>query len=148
MVNFKFLFGLKPSSGNLVCSHQQFIDDTMLMGQAMVFEGKSIKQLLDNYERASGQLINNQKISMFFFNTPDHRQAKIAKILGCRVDSFPATYLGLPLSLKPPESFWLSLVERFSKKLAGWKGALLSQAEKLQLFKASLESSYLRPEPI
>lgn len=110
------------------------------MGKASVSEGKNLKQLLDKYGRASGQLTNNKKSSLFFFNTPVHRQIKIARILGCRVDSLPATYLGLPLSLKPPNSFWLSLVERFSKKLVGWKGALLSQAGKLQLLKASLQN--------
>lgn len=42
--------------------------------------------------------------------------------------------------MKPPDSFWLSLIDRFNKKLAGWKEALLSQAGKIQLFKSSLQN--------
>jgi hypothetical protein len=77
---------------------------------------------------------------VFFLNTPIPRQNKIAKILGCSIGSLPSSYLGLPLGLKAPDSFWKDLINKFSKKLAGWKGNLLSKASKLILLKASLQS--------
>lgn len=85
-------------------------------------------------------MVNRQKSSIFFFNTPEHRQVKIARIFGCRVKSLPSSYLGLSLCLKPLDSFWCLLVDKFRKKLAGWKGSLLSQARKIQLLKASLQN--------
>lgn len=61
-------------------------------------------------------------------------------ILGCQIGQPPSIYLGLPLDTKHMGIFWNSLVDRFNGKLAGWKGTLLSQASKIQLFKSSLQS--------
>ena len=77
---------------------------------------------------------------MYFIKTPIPRQNKIANILGCSIGSFPSTYLGLPLGLKVLDSFWEDLINKFSKKLVGWKGNILSQAGKLILLKSCLQS--------
>lgn len=61
----------------------------------------------------------------------------MAKILEYKIEFLPSIYLGLPLGLKPPDSFWNVLIDRFSKKLPIWKGALLNQAGKIQLLKAT-----------
>ena len=53
---------------------------------------------------------------------------------------FPSTYLGLPLGMTPLDSFWNGIMDRFSKKLVGWKGASLSQASKFQLVKSTLQN--------
>lgn len=140
LVDQRSLVGLTPSSSLLTCSHQQFVDDTILMGRSTVAEAKTLKKILNLYESASGQVVNRAKSSIFFLNTPEHRQFKLAQILGCQIEPLPSTYLGLPLCSKPLESFWISLVEKFNKKLSGWKGALLSQAGKIQLLKASLQN--------
>lgn len=44
--------GLRPSSSNLTCSHQQFVDDTMLMGRSTIIEDKNLNRIMDEYERA------------------------------------------------------------------------------------------------
>ena len=75
---------------------------------------------------------------MFFVNTPEDRQREIVRILGCVVGVLPSTYLGLPLGTKFPNSFWNGIIDRFSKKLVGWKGAILRQAGKCQLVKSTL----------
>lgn len=118
--------GLQPSSHPLICSHGQFVDDTIFMGKFKVKEVRSLKQAIDLYSSASGQLINWNKSVVFFFNTPIPRKNKISKILGCSIGSFPSTYLGLPLGLKVPDSFWVDFINKFNKKLVGWKGNLLS----------------------
>lgn len=52
-----------------------------------------------------------------------------------------ATYLGLPFfSRKSNSNYWNYIVEKVQKKLAGWKGKLLSLAGKIQLLKASLQN--------
>ena len=78
---------------------------------------------------------------MFFVNTTIIRQNKIAKILGCSIGSFPRIYLGLPLETNALDSFWDGLIKKFNKKLSGWKGNLLSQARKIILLKACLQST-------
>ena len=120
--------------------HQQFFDDTIMGGEASVKEAKAMKDILDIYSRGSGQLINWDKSFIFFINTPEDRQKKISRILGCSVGKLPSTYLGLPLGTNPPDSFWNGIMDRFSKKLVGWKGASLSQVGKCQLVKSTLQN--------
>ena len=110
------------------------------MGKSEVREARNVKHAINCYSAASGQLVNWSKSAVFFLNTPLPRQLKIAKILGCSIGALPSSYLGLPLGLKAPDSFWEVLINKFSKKLAGWKGNFLSQAGKLTLLKASLQS--------
>ncbi|XP_057816062.2 uncharacterized protein LOC131029568 [Cryptomeria japonica] len=140
LVAFGEIKGGRPSSSNLVCSHQQFVDDAILLGSASVQEAKSFKSSLQLYIQASDQIVNWNKMSIFFINTPPLRHRRIADIIGYVVESFPSIYLGLLLGFSPPDSFWISIVDRFNKKLSGWKGALLSQARKLQLLKSSLQN--------
>ena len=46
------------------------MDDTALMGMATIREASNMRRVLDVYLAASGQLINEGKSSIFFFNTP------------------------------------------------------------------------------
>ena len=85
-----------------------------------------MKIILNIYSKGIAQTIDYEKNYVFFVNTPDERQRKIVCILGCEVGSLPSTYLGLPVGLKPPDSFWNDILDRFNKKLAGWKRATLS----------------------
>ena len=66
------------------------------------------------------------------------------EILGCRIVSWPMTYLGLPLgaSHKSP-TIWNPILEKIERKLAGWK-MYLSKGGTLTLLKSTLsKSSYL-----
>ena len=99
-----------------------------------------MKEILDMYTRGSGKLINWDKSSIFFVNTPDDRQRKIARILGCGVGKLPSTYLGLPLGSTPLDSFKNGIMDRFNKKLVGWKRASLSQVGQCQLVKSTLQN--------
>ena len=50
-------------------THQQFVDDTMLMGPSMVQEARGIKEGLDTFMEAIGLEINKTKSQVYFFNT-------------------------------------------------------------------------------
>lgn len=50
-------------------SHLQFMDDTTLMGLAKIREASNLRKALDIYLAAAGQRINEEKSSIFFFNT-------------------------------------------------------------------------------
>lgn len=94
------LKGSKPTSTNQTASHQQFADDTILLLMASILEAKATNSIMKLYESAFGKEINFDKISIFFFNTPGERHLRIAKILGCKINSLPTTYLGLPFGTK------------------------------------------------
>lgn len=79
-------------------THQQFVDDTMLMGHASVQEARTIKAILDLFSEASGLDINVDKSQIFFFNTPVVTKCNILRILGYQEGSLPTKYLGAPLS--------------------------------------------------
>ena len=51
-------------------THQQFVDDTMLMGMSTVKEAHGIKEGLDTFLEDSGLEINKTKYQVYFFNTP------------------------------------------------------------------------------
>ena len=132
--------GLNPSSFALVCSHQQFVDDSIVMGEALVRNTRNIKKSLSDYGMTTGQIINSSKSVIYFINVSEARKNKIKKIIGCESASLPRTYLGLPLGLAPPNSFWNSLIDKIHLKLAGWKGSLLSHIGKVIVLKSILQS--------
>ena len=80
-------------------SHLQFMDDTALMGLARVSEAINFGRALDIYLKALGQCINDEKSSIFIFNTPQPIQNRIARILRFQIGSLPLLYLGVPLFL-------------------------------------------------
>ena len=80
-------------------SHLQFVDDIGLIGMARISEVVNFKRALDTYLKASGQHINDDKSSIYFFNTPQLIQNRIAKILRFQIGSLPLMYLGVPLVL-------------------------------------------------
>lgn len=135
--------GLNPSSLTLVCSHQQFFDDSIVIGEASVKNARSIKKALVDYGNATGQLINWNKSLIYFMNVSVERQMKIKNIISCEIGSLLGSYLGLPLGLSPPNNLWNSLIDKIHLKLAGWKGFMLSQAGKVVVLKSILKSVLL-----
>jgi hypothetical protein len=54
----------------------------------------------------------------------------LARILGCRVSSFPMMYLGLPLGASFKAKFiWDGIIENIERRLTGWKRVWLLDQE-------------------
>ena len=70
-----------------------------------------IKNCLDAYERASGQVVNFQKSSISFSsNMPVHLKDELCNFLSVRVTEDHGNYLGLPSLIgKNKKQFFLSL---------------------------------------
>ena len=62
-------------------SHLQFVDDTIWKGMARVSEAMNFRRALDIYLKALGHCVNDEKSSIYFFNTPHLIKNRIAMIL-------------------------------------------------------------------
>jgi hypothetical protein len=65
----------------------------------------------------------------------------LARILGCRVLSFPLKYLGLPLSAQFKAKFiWDTIIEKIERRLVSRKRLYLSNGCQLMLIKSTLSN--------
>ena len=122
-------------------SHLQFVDDTGLMGIACVKEVVNIRKALDTYLKASGQRINEDKSSIYFFNTPQLIQNRIARILRFQIGSLPLMYLGVPVFLGAQRrDYWQGILDKFRSKVSHWTHRWLSSAGRVILLKTVVQA--------
>lgn len=94
------------------------MDDTALMGMTTIREASTLRKVLDVYLAASGQWINEDKSSIFFFNTPGPIQRRIAHILRFQIGGLPLIYLGVPISTgRLPKDSWQNILDKFRVKV-------------------------------
>ena len=79
-------------------THQQFVDDNMLMGPSSVHEARVIKYCLNTFLKANGLEINKEKSQTYFFNTPRITKRNILRILEFQEGTLPSKYLGAPMA--------------------------------------------------
>lgn len=94
--------------------------------------------ILNAYEKASGQKISTSKSSVFYSpNTPLKVKEEILRILGPMQDTRHKKYLSLPLLIgKSKNQVFAEIKESVGKKLAGLNGKLLSIGGRDILIKA------------
>ena len=121
--------------------HLQFVDDTGLMGLATINEARNFRMILNTYLKASGQKINEGKSSIYFFNTPQSIQLRIARILRFQVGTLPLIYLGVPLALGTQlKYYWQGLLDKFRNRVNHWTHRWLSSAGRVILLKTVVQS--------
>ncbi|XP_071939813.1 uncharacterized protein [Coffea arabica] len=90
--------GLKIAKHSPALSHLFFADDTLIFCKANKEETAKVMKLLELYGKASGQIINAEKSSVFFSkNTKEGEKAEILDTLGGMMEAKQSKYLGLPL---------------------------------------------------
>jgi hypothetical protein len=91
------IHGIKVAHGAPEVSHLIFADDSLFFCRANIKEAQEIKNIITEYQEASGQLVNmNKSEIMFSKHTPPHLKATINQTLPMqRVDQF-SKYLGMP----------------------------------------------------
>ena len=123
-------------------SHLFFANDSLLFCQARVEDVVAIQALLSLYEKASGQMINSTKTTLFFSNNvSDFTKETIKNLLGVAEIKEYEKYLGLLEVVGRKKKASLNFIkDRVGGKLQGWKEKLLSQAGKEVLLKAVVQA--------
>jgi len=103
----------------------QYADDTLIVLKGDLGDVQSLKEVLSLFSDATGLSINYHKSTM----VPLHMEPEILQqcidTLGCRLESFPQNYLGLPLSAsKLPASAFNTYIERIDSFLFSWQASL------------------------
>lgn len=103
-----------------------------------------LKWILSCFEMMSGMRINYSKSELVPMNLEDHVVANISDIFGCLVGAFPIRCLGVSLHYQKLKREDLQpLVDKILKKIAGWRGKLLSNAGRIVLIKTCLASVHV-----
>ncbi|KAL9691162.1 hypothetical protein QQ045_011581 [Rhodiola kirilowii] len=134
--------GIRIARDVPLVSHLFFADDRLVYLKADVDEARQLKEILNKYERLSGQKINIEKSEMVCSrNTEDGLKESIINLLGIKVVEKHSKYLGLPIviGLNKREVFKF-LKERMQRKILDWKYKLLSFAGKEKLVKSVLKA--------
>jgi len=134
--------GVPIAVGGTRLSHLFFADDCLLFCRANSMEWSSIMEILNVYERASGQQLNAAKTSVFFSrNTGNDFREWVRSTAGLAVVQGFEKYLGLLAMVGTSKTrTFASLVSRVRKKLEGWKERFLSQAGREILLKAVVQA--------
>ena len=93
------LRGIKIHEGMESQTHQQFMDETMLMGHPSVQEARSFKKCPTLFSKASGLAVKPNKSQIFFMSTDIITQRTIIRIFGFMKGTMPFKYLGIPLGM-------------------------------------------------
>ena len=121
-------------------SHLLFADDTIVFCDNDCEQIVNLKCLLIWFQAVSGLRINLPKSSILPVGHFDNVQI-LTGVLGCKIESLPTTYLGLPLGAKFKENaIWDSVIGKLEKRLSGSGAAYLSKGGRLTLIKSVLSS--------
>lgn len=99
----------------------------------------NLKLVLRWFELLSGLRVNYSKSSLVRINLPVKDVEDIAALLGCKMETPPFKYLGIPLGANPKsKKIWKPVINKDEKKLSTWKEKFLSLSARLTLIMASL----------
>lgn len=135
------LKGLDPHNSETSKTHQQFVDDAMLMGITSVREARVIKKTLEEFIKNSGLDINKGKSQLFFFNTQMEMKRKIIRTLGFTEGHLPSKFMGDPLVEGTPKPRqWKEQLDKMESKLRNQTYQALNFPARLTLAKVVLQA--------
>nr|KAJ0191956.1 hypothetical protein LSAT_V11C800414360 [Lactuca sativa] len=133
--------GIQLPGHDPVISHLQYADDVIFMGTWLLENTKNLIRILRCFELSSGLKINMEKCKLYGLGVQNCELELVARTFNCTIDSFPFTYLGLPVGASMARvTHWKPIIERFQAKLSRWKASTLSFGGRLTLCKAVLSS--------
>jgi hypothetical protein len=123
-----------------------YADDAGVFVRADKLDLKVLKRILEAFEGCLGLKINFEKTKIFSIHYPKSLWLNLMEVFSGKYSNFPGKYLGLPLHLRNIKRIeFQPLIEKNNKRLARWKGRLLSKTGRETLVKSVLiaQSIYL-----
>jgi hypothetical protein len=116
-----------------------YADDVGVFVRADITDLKVLKTVLETFEGCSGLKINFDKTDIFLIRYPESLWPNLSEVFPSKYTNLLGKYLGLPLHFRNVKRITLQpLVEKINKRLAGWKGRLLTKACRETLVKSVL----------
>ncbi|XP_042519136.1 uncharacterized protein LOC122092899 [Macadamia integrifolia] len=135
------LKSLLGPQGVSIPSHLFFADDIFIFMNASAKYVRNLQDFLEKYQAFSGQNFNLDKSSLFFGKVAPHRKQYISSLLDIKLERLPTKYLGVEIFKgRVKGSHLLPLLDKIKRKLAGWKGMLLSMAGRVELVRSVISS--------
>ena len=115
-----------------------FANDSIVFCRATREECDRVLKVLEDYQGDSRQKLNREKTSLYFSkNASGDVKNYVKEKLGARVVQHHEKYLGLPpLVGKGKRKAFNRIKDQVGRKIARWKGKLLSHAGREILIKA------------
>lgn len=118
----------------------QYADDTLII--LPVEEGQlyTLMNILNTFTEFTGLKVNYSKSSLVPININDERALQLANILGCKKESMPFTYLGLPMgTTRPKVDDLIPVVSGLDKRLSG-VATMMTYSGRLTHWKAMISA--------
>ena len=121
-------------------THLLFADDSIVFLEGTKETMQTLKNILADYEVASGQKVNLQKSAVFFGKgTLDGDKEELKHVLQISEEALSERYLGLPTLVGRSKDGTFKYVEESVRgKVSGWKGQGLSKTALARLWNISI----------
>ncbi|XP_071905964.1 uncharacterized protein [Coffea arabica] len=137
------LTGIKIYKDSPMVSQLSFADDSLLCYKASKQEALKVKEILQQYGQALGQVINFDKSAMFFSrNTPNQTRVVISEALDSMREAHSEKYLGLLMTIRRAKNQAFGYLK--SKINKGGNGRLLC----LQKWFSAQDVEYITSIPL
>jgi mannosylglycoprotein endo-beta-mannosidase len=118
-----------------------YADDAAVFIKPVRNDVQVVAQILNMFGHASGLITNRTKCAVYPIRCEGLILDDIMQDFQCAIQSFPCTYLGLPLHYRQLRRIdYQPLIDKLSNRLPAWKGRFLNRAARLKLLNSILST--------